>query len=292
MRSAALMFLSPWHNQAWENLLPCMKTGANPFEHAHGLPAFEWLEQHEVDFASLVSEAAQKGSTWIVRVIRQTSQTTLSLLVSVAIMLFTLFFFFRDGHEILNRLMQLSPLPDKYERRLWTRFVEVSLATVRGTLLLGLVQGTLGAITLAAVGVGGVMIWWVVMVILSVIPMVGGWLVMYPAALTLLLGGEILKAIIVVLVTSVVIGNIDNLLRPRLVGAHAKMHDLLILFSTIGGISMFGLLGFIIGPILAALLLTLLEIYSIEFHGQLPQTVAAENSEEKPGDGEHSSSNE
>ena len=107
------------------------------------------------------------------------------------------------------------------------------------------------------------------MVVFSIIPMVGAWLVLYPAALYKLLIGHPWQGIVIALITAVVISNIDNLLRPRLVGRDAGMHDLMIFFSTVGGIALFGVTGFIVGPVLAALLLTVLEIYGREFSTQL-----------------------
>jgi len=247
----------------------------------------QFIEEHQIDIAGPLTSAAQSGANWLVNAVSQTSRGTVNVIVDLVIMLFTLFYFFRDGDRITLKLLELSPLPDLYELRLVSRFTEVSRATVRGTLLLGLIQGTMGAITLAAVGVQGVAVWGIVMVVLSVIPMVGSWLVMYPAAVFLLIGGKIWQSIFVVVFTALVIGNIDNLLRPRLVGKDARMHDLLILFSTIGGIGLFGLMGFIVGPILAALLLTLLELFTLEFYGTSYGFVReGPEPEEKHGEGE------
>jgi predicted PurR-regulated permease PerM len=120
------------------------------------------------------------------------------------------------------------------------------------------------------------------MVILSVIPMVGAWLVMYPAAAIMMLTGQVAPGIAVFLIAAIIIGNIDNVLMPRLVGREAGMHDLLIFLSTLGGIYVFGVMGFIVGPILAALFITVLDIYSIEFRSQLELidgAVAAQHAE-------------
>ncbi|MEE9171080.1 MAG: AI-2E family transporter, partial [bacterium] len=108
-----------------------------------------------------------------------------------------------------------------------------------------------------------------VMVILSIIPLIGGWLVLYPAAIIQLILGNTWQGIAIMIVAAVVVSNVDTLLRPRLVGRDAGMHDLLIFFSTIGGISLFGIMGFIIGPVIAVFFLTILDIYSIEFESTL-----------------------
>jgi predicted PurR-regulated permease PerM len=139
----------------------------------------------------------------------------------------------------------------------------------KGTLLIGVLKGGLGALTFWIFGISSPVLWGVVMVILSVIPMVGAWLVMYPAAIIMMMAGQIWQGIAVFLIAAIIIGNIDNVLMPRLVGREAGMHDLLIFFSTLGGIYVFGLMGFIAGPLLAALFVTILDIYSIEFRAQL-----------------------
>ena len=130
-------------------------------------------------------------------------------------------------------------------------------------------QGTFGGLTLAVFGVGHAILWGVVMVILSVIPVVGAWLVLYPAALIQILLGHTWQGVGIFLVTTIVISNIDTLLRPRVVGREAGMHDLMIFFSTLGGIAVFGIMGFIIGPVIAVFFMTLLDIYSIEFKSTL-----------------------
>jgi len=170
------------------------------------------------------------------------------------------------------------------------RFVSVSRATVKGTLVIGLVQGTLGGLTLWIFGVSSPILWGLVMVILSIIPLVGGWLVLYPAAVIQLILGNTWEGVGIIIVTAVVISNVDTLLRPRLVGRDAGMHDLLIFFSTIGGISLFGIMGFIIGPVIAVFFLTILDIYSIEFKPMLDiaqdaSLRAGKITETKPEDG-------
>ena len=145
----------------------------------------------------------------------------------------------------------------------------MSRATLRGSFIVGLVQGSLGALTLWAVGAPAPVLWGVVMVFLAMIPVLGTWIILYPHAIVLYSQGEVLRGTVVLFMTAVVITNLDNLIRPRLVGKRARMHDLLVFFSTLGGIAVYGLFGFIIGPIVAALLMALLEIYALEFKHQL-----------------------
>ncbi|HPD60771.1 MAG TPA: AI-2E family transporter, partial [Thermodesulfobacteriota bacterium] len=111
----------------------------------------------------------------------------------------------------------------------------------------------------------------------SVIPMLGAWLVMYPAAVIMLVMGHIWQGIALFLISTLIISSVDNVLQPRLVGRSSGLHDLLIFFSTLGGISMFGAMGFIIGPIIAALFVSILDVYGIEFKSHLDLTQGNKN---------------
>ena len=201
--------------------------------------------------------------------IRDTSLSGVSLIFNLFIVLFTMFYFFRDGSGIIARLRYLSPLDDGYEDYLIRRLISASRGTLRGSLILGFVQGGAGALVLILCGVPLPWLWGMAIVVLSVIPLVGGWLVMYPLGLLQLFQGNTEVAVVIFLSTLLVISNIDNVLRPRLVGRDTGMHDLVVLFATLGGIQSFGLMGFIVGPILAAFGLALLDIYAEEFKPQL-----------------------
>ena len=244
-------------------------------------PIINRIDLAELDWQSSLQDVATNVGGIITTVINKTSKGTFQVVTDLFITLFTMFYFFRDGPKLVARMKYLSPLDDVYEERLVNRFVSVSRATIKGTLLIGLAQGTIGSLTLWLCGVGSPILWGVVMVVLSVIPLVGAWLVLYPAAIIQLFQGHILPAVIIVLVTVLVISNIDNLLRPRLVGRDAGMHDLMIFFSTLGGISVFGIMGFIIGPVVAVFFLTILEIYAAEFKTTLD---LAQGSKENPGE--------
>jgi predicted PurR-regulated permease PerM len=197
--------------------------------------------------------------------------------------LFIMFYFFMDGPALLQRIKYLSPLHEEYENAIVSRFISISRATIKGTLLIGLLQGGLGALTLWICGVDSPVLWGVVMVILSIIPMVGAWMVMHPAAIIQVMTGHIWQGIAIFLITILVISNVDNILRPRLVGQDAGMHDLMIFFSTLGGISLFGAMGFIVGPVVAAFFLTILDIYSTEFKFHLDLAQSGTPSDETAG---------
>lgn len=229
----------------------------------------QWFDLDEINWQSIVRDIAGTAGTLLATVINKTSKGTFQIFANIFITLFIMYYFFMDGDAVLNRLKYLSPLHEEYENAIVSRFISVSRATIKGTLLIGLMQGGFGALTLWICGVDSPALWGVVMVILSIIPMVGAWLVMHPAALIQIITGHIWQGITIFLVTILIISNIDNLLRPRLVGQEAGMHDLMIFFSTLGGISLFGVMGFIVGPVVAAFFLTILDIYGTEFKTHL-----------------------
>ena len=175
-----------------------------------------------------------------------------------------MFYFFRDGDKLVNYAKSLSPLGEEYDNKLFDNFTRISRATVKGTLIIGLAQGSLGAITLWIFGVNTWLLWGFIMVIFSIIPVVGAWSVLVPVGIIQIISGNTWSGIFILIISTIIISNIDNLIRPYLVGKDAKMHDLLIFFSTLGGIGLFGIMGFIIGPIIASLFLSLLQIYKQE----------------------------
>lgn len=230
------------------------------------LPAFDFAQ---FDWQKALRDSAGGLGSALATVVNKTSRGTVQVLVTAFVTLFTMFYFFIDGPRMVERLRFLVPLQAEYEEAVIRRFVSVARATVKGTLVIALVQGALGALTLWIFGVEGWVLWGLVMVVLSVIPVIGAWLVMYPAAAVQLILGHPWAALGIFLVTVVVILNVDNLLRPRLVGRDAGLHDLLIFFSTLGGIITFGAMGFIIGPVIAAFFLSVLDIYAQEFKSDL-----------------------
>ena len=230
------------------------------------------LKQFGLDkknWESTFQEIAKTTAGLLGTVINKASKGTFQFVANIFLTFFAMFYFFRDGDRLIPKLKYLSPLSERYEEKLIAEFLSVSRATIKGTLLIGLIKGFLGGLTFWIFGVSSPLLWGVVMVLLSIIPMVGAWLVMYPAAIVLMITGQMWQGILLFLIAGVIIGNIDNVLIPRLVGREAGMHDLFVFFSTLGGISIFGVMGFIIGPVIAALFLAILDVYSIEFKQQL-----------------------
>jgi predicted PurR-regulated permease PerM len=199
---------------------------------------------------------------------------TASFFLQLFIMLYALFSFLYQGPRILDRILYLLPLGPDQEGQLLERFTSVTRATLRGSLLIGGLQGLLAGIAFWLAGVPAPAFWGTVMMVLSVIPGIGAPVIWIPAALWLFGTGETTPAILVSLWCALVVGTVDNFLRPRLVGSDAKMSDLMILLSTLGGIGLFGPLGFVTGPILAAIFMTSWDLYAVAFADYLPATRA------------------
>jgi predicted PurR-regulated permease PerM len=239
------------------------------------LPNQRWVRQlhlDQVDWQSHLEKAASGASGFLLSAINAASRGTLQIVILLFITLFTMFYFFRDGRGLVRRLRYLIPLDREYKNAIAQRFSSVARATVRGTLLIALLQGTLSGLTMWIFGVDSPFLWGVVATLMSVVPLIGAWVVLYPAAFIQMATGHFWQGIGILIVTMVVIVNVDNVLRPRLVGQEAGMHDLMVFFSTLGGIAMFGAMGFIIGPLIAALFLSVLDIYSAEFKDDLEVT--------------------
>ena len=192
------------------------------------------------------------------------TQNIFGFFLQFVVMLYCLFFFLRDGKQLIEGIIWVLPIGDEKERALIRRFESVARATVKGSLLVAILQGVIGGLLFWTVGIPAAMLWGVVMIFLSLLP-VGSTIVWLPAAVILFFQGEIGRAIAILIVGSLVIGLADNILRPRLVGQDTKMPDYLILISTLGGITWFGLSGFVIGPIIAALFVTVWQMMGKEF---------------------------
>lgn len=184
----------------------------------------------------------------------------LGMLLSLVIMLYLSFFLLSDGRLLAARAGEAVPLQAERRAVLAERFVSVVRATVKGSVVVALAQGALGGLVMAALGVPEALLWAVVMAFGALVPAVGTGLVWVPVSLYLLASGDTWKGIAMALIGALVIGNVDNVLRPILVGRETKLPDALVLLTTLGGLSAFGFNGLIIGPIAAALFLAAWEM--------------------------------
>jgi len=196
------------------------------------------------------------------------AQNTINSILMFFLMLYLLFFVFKDGQKLLKKISFVLPLGNKKEILLFEKFVSIVRAIFKGTLVVALVQGVVGGILLYFVGVESVFLWTIVMILLSIIPAVGPVFVLAPIAVFFFIGGNIFSAV-VVLVGALGISLIDNFLRPVLVGRDLKMHDVFITVSIFGGLSIFGILGLIIGPILAGMFILVWDFFQDEYRDEL-----------------------
>jgi predicted PurR-regulated permease PerM len=234
------------------------------------IPGIERLEPYRAQILTKAGELVGSTGSFFFNSISATTKGTVAFLFQFGLLLYTMFFFFLDGEKLLRKILYYLPLPHEDEERMVDKFVSVTRATLKGTLLIGIAQGALAGIAFRVVGIDAAVFWGTIMVLLSIIPGIGTALVWVPAAVFLILTHRIAEGVGLALFCGLVVGSIDNILRPRLVGRDVEMHDLLILFGTLGGILLFGVLGFIIGPILAALFVTIWDIYGIVFRDVLP----------------------
>lgn len=192
-------------------------------------------------------------------------QNALNFAVMTVLMVYVLFFFLRDGKKVVSKLIRAVPVGDSREIRLINRFTTVARATIKGTFVVALVQGSLGGLLFYLLGIQAAVFWGVIMTLLSVLPAVGSSIIWGPAAVVLLVTGQIVPGIVLLVSGSVIIGSADNLLRPLLVGKDTELPDYLVLLSTLGGLALIGISGFVIGPVVAALFLSVWEMFGEEF---------------------------
>ena len=211
------------------------------------------------------TEVAQGITSYIFVHLTDLTQNTLGLLVKFVIMLYTLFFFVRDGDRFLRMAVKVLPLGLGREKFLYERFIVTARSTLKVTLIIGGIQGALGGIVFFATDVEGALIWGLLMILMAIVPVVGCSIIWAPAGILMLMTGHIWEGILILAVGFLVISTVDNLLRPILIGKDVEMHPLLIFLSTLGGIILFGFSGFVIGPVITSLLIALWEMYE-EFY--------------------------
>jgi len=180
-------------------------------------------------------------------------------------MLYATFYFLTDLRAILDAALRYTPLTSDDRSRLLGTFVSVARATLKGKLIIGIVQGGLAGLSFWFAGIESVLFWSAVMAVMSVIPSVGTALVWVPAVAFLALSGQTAAAVGVALWCALVVGTVDNVLTPRLIGKDTEMPDLLVLLTTLGGLASFGATGILIGPIIGALFVAAWQLWGGAF---------------------------
>lgn len=189
-------------------------------------------------------------------------QSAFSFVIALGVMLYLAFFLLRDGDRLSQRFADAAPLRQHQREALLSRFVIVIRATVKGSLVVAIVQGVLGGLIFWVVGIQGALLWGVLMGAFSLLPAIGAAIVWGPVALYLFATGAIWQGVVVVASGAIIIGSVDNVLRPILVGRDTRIPDYVVLISTLGGIELFGFNGIVIGPVIAALFIATWNIFT------------------------------
>lgn len=211
-----------------------------------------------------LSTAATQGSQFIAAKALNIGQLTAEFVISIGIMLYLLFFLLRDGSSVTEKIKQAIPLHREHKRQLFSKFTTVIRATVKGNIVVAAAQGTLGGAMFWFLDIQGALLWGVLMAVMSLLPAIGAGLIWAPVAIYFLITGAIWQGVTLIIYGILVIGLVDNILRPILVGKDTQMPDYVVLISTLGGISIFGLNGFVIGPVIAALFIATWDLFTSE----------------------------
>ncbi len=209
-----------------------------------------------------LSSNLMQGSQFVATKAFDIGQNTFDLAINLCIVLYLLFFFVRDGNDLARRIRTAVPLRPHQQRELFDMFATVTRASVKGNVVTAIVQGMLGGLIFWILNVHAPVLWAVVMALFSLLPAIGTALIWLPVAIYFLVTGAIWQGIVLIAFGVFVIGLVDNLLRPILVGKDTKMPDYVVLISTLGGMAIFGLNGFVIGPLIAAMFMAVWEIFA------------------------------
>ncbi len=263
-------------NQATDvsaKLLPVLEQQIENAEHSNRLP--EWfpfaddLQPYSEQIKSKMGELIGKVGGAIVSGIGSVTQGTMHFIIMLFIMLYAVYYFLLQGPSIIDRFEKFLPLSKKEFNLLKNQLYTTSWATIKGAIVIGLIQGGLLGLSFAIVGIDGALFWGAVAALASLIPSVGCALVYVPAAAILLANGDNWQGIFVLLWGLLIVGTVDNFLRPVLVGKESQISELTVLISTLGGIGLFGLSGVILGPMIASLFITVSNIYLEEKNNEI-----------------------
>ncbi len=225
--------------------------------------------------------AAKSAGGFVVSLLTRMTAGTATFVLDLFIMAYAMFFFFKDGRAMIEQMLYYVPLSRADKTRMLEQFTSITRATLKGTLLIGIIQGTLAGLGFWLAGIDGAAFWGTLMAILSILPAVGAPVVWVPAGIYLLLSGRVVTGLVLMGWCAAVLAAVEYVVRPALIGTDIKMPDLLVLVGTLGGLYLFGPIGFIVGPIVCGLFLTVWDIYGTTFRGILvPEKAVPASSEQ------------
>lgn len=235
------------------------------------LPFYDEISPYRDSILEKAGKLVGTLSKWVVGGLSQATLGTANFLFMSFVFLYTMYFFQMDGDKLIRKILFYLPLNSNDENLMLDKFTSVTRATLKGTLLIGILQGGLAGGAFAFAGIHNAVFWGTVMAVLSIIPSVGSALVWIPAGIILLMQGNTEAGVALLVFCGAVVGSLDNVLRPILVGKDTRLHELMIFFGTLGGIMMFGIAGIFIGPLIASLFVTIWELYGLAFKDYLPE---------------------
>ena len=233
------------------------------------IPFWDRIEPFREPIVKKLGEVAAMIGSFLVGSLSAVAEGAMRFFFNLFVMLYCLFFFLMNGRDLLDKILRLIPLRLSEKKLFVESFFSVSKATIKGTLVIGIVQGGMAGMAFAVVGIQDALFWGTIMMVSSIIPAIGTALIWVPAVLYLLIIGNTASAIGLFLWCAIVVGMADNFLRPLLVGKNTQMPDLLVMLSTFGGLALFGAIGLIFGPVIAALFLSAARIYNSTFRDVL-----------------------
>jgi predicted PurR-regulated permease PerM len=239
----------------FQEFLNALPTWATDLLNRFGLTNFSALHDR-------LSAALIQGSKYLAAQALSIGKGTANFIVSLLLVLYLLFFFLRAGGALTRLIRDAVPLRAEQQRALFTKFAVVTRAMFKGNLLVAAVQGALGGLIFWFLGIHAPVLWGVLMAFLSLLPAVGAAAVWLPVAVYFLATGAVWEGVVLIAYGAFVVGLVDNLLRPYLVGKDTQMPDYVVLISTLGGIAIFGLDGLVMGPVIAAMFIAVWDIFS------------------------------
>lgn len=222
----------------------------------------------DVNASYYLGEVVRWFSNYVVGNVSALPYKVVTIILNLFITFFAMFFIFRDGEELSIKVKNHIPIKKKYQTKILKRFSDITYAVIHGCIITALVQGAAGALGFFIFGVQAPLLWGAIMVIAALIPLIGAPIIWVPAAISLMLNGYlsgesvlILKGIGLFIYGAIIISSIDNFLKPKLIGTKSMVHPLLVFLGVVGGIKLFGLIGFILGPMILAFCITFLKLY-------------------------------
>jgi len=220
-----------------------------------------YVDLSSLDLESLIGRNIERLTTFLLQQVSNFVGNFSAAVISFGLAVLSMFFFFRDGESLVIRLRELLPMSEDLKSHLTGRLKEVIEASIYGGVLVAALQGILGGVIFWIIGLPSPIFWGTAMAVLSLIPIVGPYLIYIPAAVILMLAGSWIRGIILLGLGIAIVSQSDNLLRPIIISSRTRIHTLILFFSILGGLKVFGLLGIILGPVVASVVFTLLEVY-------------------------------